>query len=89
MGEGLSCVWGCLLVGLMPLEELQKDCAFQTAKIHICGDKVGRSYASSVVSCSVWNSKVLGRVKEMAPVSRRLIRVCLVLVSTVCWLLGI
>lgn len=33
----------------MPLEELQKDCAFQTAKIHICGDKVGSSYASSVV----------------------------------------
>lgn len=33
----------------MPLEELQKDSAFQTAKIHICGDKVGSSYASSVV----------------------------------------
>lgn len=35
----------------MPLEELQKDCAFQTAKIHICGDKVGCSYASSVALC--------------------------------------
>ena len=33
----------------MPLEELQKDCAFQTAMIHICGDKVGCSYTSSVV----------------------------------------
>ena len=33
----------------MPLEELQKDCAFQTAMIHICGDKVGCSYTSSIV----------------------------------------
>lgn len=33
----------------MLLEELQKDCAFQTAKIHICGDRVGSSYASYVV----------------------------------------
>lgn len=27
----------------------REDCAFQTAKIHICGDKMGRSYASSLV----------------------------------------
>lgn len=37
----------------------------------------------------MWNSKVLGRAKETAPVSRRLVRVCLILVPTVCWLLGI